>query len=101
MSSLDWLRHPVPLFEEEFYEDLKFQKLDWYIFDLPYTNKGRVNLCYDRELKANDKDLHLFFEDSYKEINSKKNNSTTKIGTNILRIGKRSSSNSFLFLLII
>ena len=54
-----------------------------------------VDLCYDRKLKANDKDLHLFFEDSYKQVNSKKNNPTAKIGNNILRVGKRSSSNFF------
>jgi len=76
-----------------FYDDLKFQKLDWFIFDLRSTNLGRIDLCYDRKLKANDKDLHLFFEDSYKQINSKKNNPTAKICNNILRVGKRSSSN--------
>ena len=78
-----------------FYDDLKFQKLDWFIFDLRSTNLGRIDLCYDRKLKANDKDLHLFFEDSYKQVNSKKNNPTAKIGNNILRVGKQSSSNFF------
>jgi DNA relaxase NicK len=74
---------------------LQFQKIDWSIFDLTSTNLGRVDLCYDRELKANDKDLHLFFENSYKQINSKNDNPTAKLGNNILRIGKRSSSNFF------
>ena len=78
-----------------FYNDLQFQKLDWSIFDLTSTNLGRVDLYYDRELKANDKDLHLFFENSYKQINSKNGNPTAKIGNNILRIGKRSSSNYY------
>lgn len=78
-----------------FYDDLKFQKLDWSVFDLTSTNLGRIDLCYDRKLKANDKDLDIFFEDSCREINSKKKNPTAKIGTNILRIGKRSSSNFF------
>lgn len=78
-----------------FYTDLKFQKLDWSVFDLTSTSLGRVDLCYDRKIKANDKDLHLFFKDSYEQIDSKKCNPTIKIGTNILRIGKRSSSNFF------
>lgn len=78
-----------------FYDDLKFQKLDWSVFDLTSTNLGRIDLCYDRKLEANDKDLDIFFEDSCREINSKKKNPTAKIGTNILRIGKRSSSNFF------
>ncbi len=74
---------------------MQFQKLDWSIFDLTFINLGRVDLCYNRELKENDKDLHLFFENSYKQINSKNDNPTAKIGNNILRIGKRSSSNFF------
>lgn len=80
---------------QRFYNDLQFQKIDWSIFDLTSTNLGRVDLCYDRELKDNDKDLHLFFENSYKQINSKNENPTAKLGNNILRIGKRSSSNFF------
>ena len=78
-----------------FYDNLKFKKLNWSVFDLMSINVGRLDLCYDRKLKSTDKDLHLFFEDSYKQIDSKKNNPTAKIGTNILRIGKRSSSNFF------
>lgn len=74
---------------------MQFQKLDWSIFDLTFTNLGRVDLCHDRELKENDKNLHLFFENSYKQINSKNENLTAKLGNNILRIGKRSSSNFF------
>lgn len=35
-----------------FYKDLKFQKLDWSIFYFEDTNLGRVDLCYDRKLKA-------------------------------------------------
>ena len=72
-----------------FYKDLKFQKLDWSIFDLEYTNLGRVDLCYDRKLKTSDKDLNLFFENSSKRINSKNDNRKAKIGNNILRVGKR------------
>lgn len=82
---------------QRFYNDLQFQKLDWCIFDLTSTNLGRINLCYDRELKENDKDLHLFFENSYKHINSKSGNLTAKLGNNILKIGKRSSCNFFGF----
>ena len=33
---------------------MKFQKLDWSIFDFEETNLGRVDLCYDRKLKASD-----------------------------------------------
>lgn len=78
-----------------FYKDLKFQKLDWSIFDFEDRNLGRVDLCQDRKLKASDKDLNLFFENSSKQINSKKDNRSAKIGNNILRVGKRSSSNFF------
>ena len=78
-----------------FYKDLKFQKLDWSIFDFEDTNLGRVDLCYDRKLKANDKDLNLFFENSSRRINSKKDNRSAKSDNNILRVGKRSSSNFF------
>ena len=78
-----------------FYKDLKFQKLDWSIFDFEDTNLGRVDLCYDRKLKASDKDLNLFFENSSRRINSKKDNRSAKSDNNILRVGKRSSSNFF------
>jgi hypothetical protein len=78
-----------------FYKDLKFQKLDWSIFDFEDTNLGRVDLCYDRKLKASDKDLNLFFENSSKQINSKKDNRSAKSDNNILRVGKLSSSNFF------
>ena len=54
-----------------FYNDLKYQKLDWSIFDLEYTNLGRIDLCYDRKLKPSDKDLNIFLENSYKQINTK------------------------------
>ena len=46
-------------------------------------------------MKQGDKDLNLFFENSFKRINSKKDNQRAKIGNNILRVGKRSSSNFF------
>ena len=67
-----------------FYKDLKFQKLDWSIFDFEDTNLGRVDLCYDRKLKASDKDLNLFFENSSRRINSKKDNRSAKSDSNIL-----------------
>lgn len=79
-----------------FYKDLKSQKLHWSIFDLEYTNLGRINLWYDRKLKQGDRDLNLFFENSSKQINSQKDNRTTKIGNNLLRVERRSSSNFFL-----
>jgi hypothetical protein len=63
---------------------LKFQKLDWSIFDFEDTNLGRVDLCYDRKLKASDKDLNLFFENSSRRINSKKDNRSAKSDSNIL-----------------
>ena len=46
-------------------------------------------------MKQGDKDLNLFFENSFKRINSKKDNRRAKIDNNILRVGKRSSSNFF------
>ena len=78
-----------------FYKDLKYKKLDWVIFDLESTNLGRIDLYYDRELKATDIDPHLFLENSYQNINSKNANRQAKIGNNILWVGKRSSSNYF------
>ena len=78
-----------------FYNDLKLKKLDWSGFDLESINLGRFDLCYDRKLKQSDKDLNLFFENSYKRISSKKDNRSVEIGNNILRVGKRSSSNFF------
>ena len=78
-----------------FYHDLRFQQLDWCVFDLTSTNLGRIDLCYDRELKETDKDLHLFFENSYNCINNKSGMPTAKLGNSILRIGKRSSCNFF------
>jgi len=57
-----------------FYKDLKYKKLDWVIFDLESTNLGRIDLYYDRELKATDIDPHLFLENSYQNINSKNAN---------------------------
>ena len=43
-----------------FYKDLKFQRLDWSIFDFENTNLGRFDLCYDRKLKKSDKNLNIF-----------------------------------------
>ena len=28
-----------------FYKDVKYRKLDWSVFDLEYTNVGRIDLC--------------------------------------------------------
>ena len=78
-----------------FYNDLKFQKVNWSIFDFENTNLGRVDLSYDRKLKESDKDLKIFFENSLKQINNKKRNQRVNNSNNILRIGKRSSSNFF------
>lgn len=78
-----------------FYKDLKFQKIDWSIFDVENTNLGRVDLCYDRKLKTSDKDLNHFFINSSRRINNKKDNRSAKSSNNILRVGKRSSSNFF------
>lgn len=80
---------------ELFYSYLKSQTFDWSVFDLEHTNLGRIDLCYDRKLKECDKDLHLFFKNSFLRINSRKDNLGAKLGSNILRIGKRSSSNFF------
>ena len=54
-----------------FYENLKFKKLDWAVFDLDATNLGRIDVCYDRELKSTDRDPHLFLENSCQTINEK------------------------------
>ena len=74
---------------------MRLQKLDWCIFDLTYTNLGRVDLYYDRRLKKNDTDLHLFLKNSYQRVCSKSDSLSAKLGDNILRIGKRSSCNFF------
>lgn len=80
-----------------FYEDLKFKKLDWAVFDLDSTNLGRIDLCYDRELNSTDRDPHLFLENSCQTINEKNDKRHAKISEdgNILWIGKRSSSNYY------
>ena len=52
-----------------FYENLKFKRLDWAVFDLDSTNLGRIDLCYDRELKSTDRDPHLFLENSCQTSN--------------------------------
>lgn len=70
---------------------MKYEKLDWSIFNFEDTNLGRIDLCYDRKLKASDKDLNLFLENSCK----KNENRHAKMGNNILWVGKRSSSNFF------
>jgi len=80
---------------ELFYGYLKLQIFDWSVFDLEHTNLGRIDLYYDRKLKQCDKDLHLFFKNSFLLINSRKDNQSAKLGSNILRVGKRSSSNFF------
>ena len=81
-----------------FYENLKFKRLDWAVFDLDSTNLGRIDVCYDRGLKSTDRDQHLFLENSCQTINEKKNDKQhakmSKSGK-ILWIGKRSSSNFF------
>ena len=46
-------------------------------------------------MKASDKDLNHFFKISSIRINSKKDNRSAKSNDNILRVGKRSSSNFF------
>lgn len=52
-------------------------------------------MCYDRKLKPVDKDLNVFLKNSCKQINKAKSNRIIKVSNNILRIGKRSSSNFF------
>ena len=52
-------------------------------------------MYYDRRLKKNDRDLHLFFLNSYQGVCSKSVSLSAKLGDNILRIGKRSSCNFF------
>lgn len=73
-----------------FYQDLKFKKLDWAVFDLGSTNFGRIDLCYDRELNSTDRDPHLFLENSYQNINRKNGEGHAKISENgnILWVGK-------------
>jgi DNA relaxase NicK len=74
---------------------LKFQKIDWSIFDIETTNLGRIDLCYDRKLKVTDKDLTRFLKNSSRRINNKNNKRKAKNNNSILRVGKRSSSNFF------
>lgn len=74
---------------------MKLQIFDWSVFDLEHTNLGRIDLCYDRELKATDIDPHLFLKNFYENINSKNTKRQVKIGNNILWVGKWSSSNYF------
>jgi hypothetical protein len=80
-----------------FYENLKFKRLDWAVFDLDSTNLGRIDVCYDRELKSTDRDPHLFLENSCQTINEKNDKQHAKMSKSgrILWIGKRSSSNFF------
>ena len=47
-----------------FYQDLKFKKLDWTVFDLDSTNLGRIDVCYDRKLNSTDRYPHLFLENT-------------------------------------
>jgi len=65
-----------------FYEGLKFKKLDWAVFDLDSTNFGRIDLCYDRNLKSTDTDPYLFLENSYQNINKKNAARQAKISNN-------------------
>ena len=75
---------------------MKFQKLNRSIFNFEDTNIGRLDLCYDLKLKASEKDLNLFFENSSRRIGKKKSyNQSAKFNNNILRVEKRSSSNFF------
>ena len=57
---------------------MKFQKLDWSIFDFEDTNLARVDLCYDRKLKASDKDLNLFLKVLLDELIAKRITETPK-----------------------
>ena len=52
-------------------------------------------MCYNRKLKQCNKDLHFFFKNSFLLINSRKDNQSAKLGSNILRVGKQSRSNFF------
>ena len=61
-----------------FYQDLKFKKLDWTIFDLDSTNLGRIDICYGRELNSTDRDPHIFLENSCQTINQKMPSQATK-----------------------
>ena len=74
-----------------FYEDLKGHPLDWVLFDLEYTNLGRLDLCYDRELKESDGDPYIFLKEScYRNENRQ-----ARMPTNVLRVGSRSGPNYF------
>jgi len=78
-----------------FYNDLKFKKIDWSIFDIETTNLGRIDLCYDRKLKVSDRDFTCFLKNSSRRINNKNDKRRAKSNNSILRVGKRSSSNFF------
>ena len=77
-----------------FYENLKFKKLNWSIFGFESVNLGRIDICYDRKLKEDDRGLDLFFENSLNRI-LRNNNLSAERGKTILRVGKRSSPNFF------
>ena len=65
-----------------FYEVLKSKKLDWTVFDLDFTNLGRINICYDRKLNSTDRYTHLFLENSCQTINEKNDKQHAKLSKN-------------------
>jgi hypothetical protein len=81
-SSKDW-RGTILCFKGNsagrFYEDLKGHQLDWVVFDLEYTNLGRLDLCYDRELK----ETYIFLKESC----DRNENRPARMPTNVLRVG--------------
>lgn len=82
---------------ERLYRRIQRIPLDWKILDLDQTNLGRIDLCYDRKLKASDQkeSLKSFFKRSGDKLQSLSKNRTCEIEEKIMRIGKRGSTNYF------
>ncbi len=82
---------------EYFYKDLKFQKLDWSIFDFDDTNLGLVDLCYDRKLKESDRveDFEAFLSDAAETISSGSRSLVFDLKPQALRIGHSKTCPTF------
>ena len=80
-----------------FYKTIKNKQLDKEIFDLDFTNIGRIDLCYDRKIQQSDQTQNLdsFLNKCCTQTNSKADATKAKIVKGVFRVGKRSSPNYF------
>ena len=69
--------------------------MDKDIFDLDWTNIGRIDLYYDRKFKQSDcvQTLDSFLKNSCAKINFKVDNPKAEVVKGVFRVGKRSSPN--------